>query len=209
MNNPDSLDPIRRVAEHLEIRRRVNEDPKPGANEGLVIDDHNADHNEVKLSIGNLATTRKPPPRPGPANNDPPNRVTRRGVAVRPKARRRPPPGQVGIPSRPRLVLRFQDRRSAAVLERPDGAGAAAESAHYVLIRSHNRPYRSTRLPSSAPGRSSRNPGDVRIGEKGGAAYDQGVMREIGHEAMILSDFRGNLGEVEWALSDTDRGGSR
>ncbi len=77
------------LADHLEVVLGLEEHPEAGADEGLVVDDGDADERGHGISegmgpVGRTARTRKPPPGRGPATRDPPQVAARSRMPTMP-----------------------------------------------------------------------------------------------------------------------------
>src|SRR5215813_3119423 len=98
------LDPVTGLADDLQIRSGVDQDPESGAHKGLVVGDQHADRvaggartavglagHRRRSSAGRRATTAKPPPGRGSAVNWPPSSAARSRIPTMPR------PGERGL----------------------------------------------------------------------------------------------------------------
>src|SRR5262249_37936153 len=85
----ERLDPVRGLADELDVGAGVEDHPEAAANERLVVGDEDADAQGASES-GKRAATAKPPPGAGPADSEPPKTPTRSRIPIRPRPL--PPP---------------------------------------------------------------------------------------------------------------------
>src|SRR5207302_5626640 len=80
----DRLQPVTRLARHLDVRLGLEDHPKAGSDQGLVVDDQDPDRHQGSAPSGSRACTPKPPPGSGPARSSPPKRATRSRIPISP-----------------------------------------------------------------------------------------------------------------------------
>src|SRR6202022_1864902 len=112
------------LTDDFEIGLGFEDHAKPGANEGLVVDDQHAYRHQGAGSSGRRACTEKPPARPRPARTGPPKSATRSCMPINPcpedelTFRESPPPSSrtssASIPSA--YCTRMSTRRARAYL---------------------------------------------------------------------------------------------
>ena len=71
----DGVEPVGRLANHLEVVLRVEDHAEAGAHQRLVVGDQQSDAQATLSSlvdIGRVARTRQPPPSAGPMTSSPP-----------------------------------------------------------------------------------------------------------------------------------------
>ena len=101
----DRLVAVGRLAHDLDVVLGVEQDPEPGADQGLVVGEDDADHARPRAAAridgtgatGSQARTRKPPPGRGPASS-----VARRRQRARSRMPAMPWPGVPGVDRRRR-----------------------------------------------------------------------------------------------------------
>ena len=81
-NLVDRVAAVGRLADDLDLRLGVEDHPEAGADERLVVDEQNADHD--RASAGSCARSTKPPPSRGPVSSVPPYNATRSRIPTRP-----------------------------------------------------------------------------------------------------------------------------
>src|SRR5262249_49624272 len=91
----DGLFPVTGLARHLDVALSIEQDPEPGPDQGLVVDEQYPDHSLP--SRRSVTVTQNPPPGRSPACSSPPSAATRSRMPAIPL-----PPGKDRPSSHPR-----------------------------------------------------------------------------------------------------------
>ena len=100
---------VRRLADHLDVRLRVEQRPEPGPHQRLVVGEQYTDHRPSPPFHGRTARTRKPPSSRGPASIVPPRAAARSRMPASPlplPPASAPVAGSVVVDGQPQHALR-------------------------------------------------------------------------------------------------------